>query len=96
MNEFEKYLPMPPHLGPPLPSILRACWPWVKQPPEEESTLPMAEAPKLVTAPAPEPAPQTQPVPAATQKTINYEVETPPELLLAGTPTRVSPGWVGV
>jgi len=96
MNELDKFLPPPPQLGPPLPSILKAYWPWVKQPPGEESTLPMAEAPKLVTAPAPESAPQAQSVPAATQRTINYEIETPPELLSSGTPTRISPGWIRV
>ena len=92
MNELDKFLPTPPQLGPPLPGILKAYWPWVKQPPEEESALPMAEAPKLVTASAP----QAAPAPAATQKTINYEVECPPELLSPGTPTRVSPGWIGL
>jgi len=98
MNELDKFLPTPPQLGPPLPGILRAYWPWVKQPPEREYVLPMTEAPKLVTAPAPtpKPAPQTQSAPAPTQKTINYEVETPPELLSPGTPTRVSPGWIGL
>jgi len=34
MNELDKLLPTPPQLGPPLPSILKAYWPWVKQPPE--------------------------------------------------------------
>jgi len=33
MNEFEKYLPTPPQMGPPLPSILQAYWPWVRVPP---------------------------------------------------------------
>ena len=92
MNELDKLLPMPPQWGPPLPSILRACWPWVKQPPGKEAALPMAEAPKLVTAPAPAPAPQTQPVPAATQRTINYEVETPPEIPPAGMLSKTPPG----
>jgi len=96
MNELDKFLPMPPQFGPPLPSSFKVVWPWLKKPPQKEYSLSMAEAPKLVTAPVPEPAPQTQPVPAATQKTINYEVETPPELLSAGTPTRVSPSWIRV
>jgi len=87
MDELDKLLPTPPHLGPPLPGILRAYWPWVKQPPGKESTLPMAEAPKLVTASAPKPAP----VPAATQRTINYEVETPPEIPPAGMLSKTLP-----
>jgi len=91
MAEIDKLLPIPPHLGPPLPGILRAYWPWVKQPPGKESTLPMAEAPKLVTVPEPEPAP----VPAATQRAINYEVESPPEIPSAGTP-RTSSDWIKV
>ena len=33
MNEIEKYLPTPPQLGPPLPGILKAYWPWVQIPP---------------------------------------------------------------
>jgi len=94
MNELDKFLPPSPQIGPPLPSVLKAYWPWVKQPPGEESTLPLAEAPRLVTAPAPTPKPA--PVSAATQKTINYEVECPPEILSTGIPTRVSPGWIRV
>ena len=35
MKEVEKYSPMPPQLGPPLPSILKAYWPWVRVPPPE-------------------------------------------------------------
>ena len=35
MNELDKYLPMPPQLGPPLPGILKAHWPWVQVPPPE-------------------------------------------------------------
>ncbi len=93
MNELDKLLPMPPHLGPPLPSILRACWPWVKQPPEREYVLPIVEAPGLVVEPQ-----KTETAPAApaavTSRTINYEVECPPEILSAGIPTRVSPGWI--
>ena len=96
MNELDKFLPTPPHVGPPLPGILKARWPWLKKPPQEEYSPPMAKAHELVTTPAPEPAPQTQPAPAATLKTINYEVETPPEVLSAGMPTRISPGWIGV
>ncbi len=94
MDELAKFLPTPPHLGPPLPSFLEARWPWQKQSPEKEYVTPMTEASRLVTAPAPTPKPA--PVSAATQKTINYEVETPPELLSAGIPTRVSPGWIRV
>ena len=37
MRELEKYSPMPPQLGPPLPGILKAYWPWVKQPPPVET-----------------------------------------------------------
>jgi len=93
MNELDKFLPTPPQIGPPLPRILKANWPWLKKPPQKEHILSMAEAPELVTAPAPEPEPA--PVPAAT-KAVNYEVETPPEILSAGTPTRISPGWIRV
>ena len=92
MAELSDLLPMPPQFGPPLPGSFKVIWPWLKRPPQKEYSLSMAEAPKLATAPLPEPAPQTQPVPAATQKTINYEVETPPETLSAGTPTRISLG----
>lgn len=92
MNELEKYLPTPPNLGPPLPSILKAHWPWLKQPPGKESTLPMAEAPKLVTVPEPEPAP----VPAAPHSSIAYEVESPPEISSAGIPSKISPDWIRV
>jgi len=35
MEEIEKYSPMPPQLGPPLPGILKAYWPWVRVPPPE-------------------------------------------------------------
>ncbi|MBA7606591.1 hypothetical protein ES703_13741 [subsurface metagenome] len=94
MNELDKFLPPPPQIGPPLPSILKACWPWIKKPSPGEGILPMAEAPKLVTAPASTPKPA--PVPAATQRTINYAVECPPEILSAGIPTRVSPGWIRI
>ncbi len=83
MNELEKFLPMPPQFGPPLPSSFKVIWPWLKRPPQKEYVLPMAEDPELVTAPAAEPEPA--PVPAAT-KAVNYEVETPPEILSAGTP----------
>ena len=97
MAEITDLLPMPPYLGPPLPSILKAHWPWVKQPPGKESTLPMAEAPKLVTEPqAPETASQPAPVPAAAPRSVNYEMESPPEILSAGTPTRISPAWIRV
>ena len=75
MNELDKFLPTPPQIGPPLPRILKANWPWLKRPPQKEDSLSMAEAPELVKAP----------VPAAT-KAVNYEVETPPEILSAGTP----------
>ena len=95
MNELDKFLPPPPQIGPPLPSILKAYWPWVKSPPSSPPVLAVAEtapAPELVTSPAPKPAP----VPAATRKTINYEVECPPEILSAGIPTRVSPGWIRI
>lgn len=37
MNAIEKYSPMPPHLGPPLPGIMKAYWPWVRVPPPEVS-----------------------------------------------------------
>ena len=37
MNEIDKYAPMPPQLGPPLPGILKAYWPWVKQTPQVET-----------------------------------------------------------
>ena len=80
MNELDKFLPTPPQIGPPLPRILKANWPWLKKPPQKEYILPMAEDPELVTAPEPEPAQ----VPAAT-KAVNYEVETPPEIFSAGT-----------
>jgi len=96
MAELSDLLPMSPQFGPPLPGSFKVLWPWVKKPPEREYVLPMTEAPKLVRAPAPEPAPQTQPVPVATQRSINYEVETPPELFSAGTPTRISQGWIRV
>ena len=94
MNELDKFLPPSPQMGPPLPGILKAYWPWVKQSPEEKSALPMAEAPRLVTAPASTPKPA--PVSAAAQRTINYAVECPPEILSAGIPTRVSPGWIRI
>lgn len=49
----------------------------------------MAEAPKLVTEPqAPEAASQTEPVPAAAQRAVNYAVESPPEIpsaMVSGT-----------
>ena len=80
MAEITGLLPMPPQFGPPLPSSFKVIWPWLKKPPQKEHILPMAEDPELVTAPEPEPAP----VPAAT-KAVNYEVETPPEILSAGT-----------
>jgi len=41
MNELEKFLPTPPNIGPPLPGILQARWPWAKQPPP----APMAKSP---------------------------------------------------
>lgn len=94
MNELDKLLPMPPQFGPPLPGSFKVLWPWVRQPPEREYVLPIVEAPKLAPAPAPEPAPE--PVPAATQGAINYEIECPPEILSPGTPTRISPGWIGI
>ncbi len=75
MDELAKFLPTPPHLGPPLPSFLEARWPWQKQSPEKEYVTPTAEAPELVTAPVPE---QAQPVTAAvTQRAVNYEMEAP-------------------
>ena len=49
MQEIEKYSPMPPQLGPPLPSILKAYWPWVKSPPpppSPEPKLPQATPPR--------------------------------------------------
>lgn len=75
MAEITGLLPMPPQFGPPLPSSFKVIWPWLKRPPQKEDSLSMAEAPELVKAP----------VPAAT-KAVNYEVETPPEILSAGTP----------
>lgn len=93
MNELDKFLPTPPQVGPPLPSILRAHWPWLKQPPEKEKVLPIAEAPELVTAPAPVSEPAR--VSVATQA-VNYEVESPPEVSSVGMPSRISPDWIRV
>jgi len=54
----------------------------------------MAEAPKLVTVSATESKPA--PVPAAAQRDVDYEIESPPEIFSAGTPTRISPAWIRV
>jgi len=94
MAELSDLLPMPPQFGPPLPGSFKVLWPWLKRASQKEYVLPIVEAPELVTEPqAPEAASQTEPVPAAAKRAVNYEVESPPEILSAGTPTRISEGW---
>ena len=46
MNELEKYSLMPPQLGPPLPGILKAYWPWVRVPPPEVPKPRAVETPR--------------------------------------------------
>ena len=92
MAELSDLLPMPPQFGPPLPSSFKVIWPWLKRPSQKEYVPPMAEAPQLVTASAPESKPA--PVPVAAQRAINYEVESPPELLAELSPIRISPSWL--
>ena len=93
MNEFEKYLPMPPRIGPPLPRILQARWPWLKQPPQMRYVLPMGDEPEVVLEPeetetAPPPAPVTL------HRASEYKVECPPELLHELSPIRIDPSWL--
>ena len=91
MNELDKLLPTPPQLGPPLPGILKAHWPWVKNPPPAPSVRAVAE-----TAPAPElsPAPALTPSAAATFHRATEYVECPPELLHKLSPVRIDPSWL--
>lgn len=84
MNELDKFLPTPPNIGPPLPSILQARWPWLKQ----SSPTPVL----AVAAPAPEPAPAA---PTRLRRASDYaQVEPPPELLHKLSPIRVDPSWL--
>ena len=92
MAEINKLLPMPPQLGPPLPGVLRAYWPWLKQPPRREYVLPIFEEPELIIEPQepePEAAPQTQPAPVPAHSSIAYDVESPPEIPSAEPPSGI-------
>ena len=95
MAELSDLLPMPPQFGPPLPSSFKVLWPWLKKPSERKYVLPIVETPELVIEPQ-----ETEPAPAGTaavpQRAVNYEVESPPEILSAGTPTRISPDWIRI
>ena len=45
---MNRYLPMPPHLGPPLPQGGLRFWPWVRNPQEDEKESPMPEEAEYV------------------------------------------------
>jgi len=94
MAEITDLLPMPPQFGPPLPGSFKVLWPWLKKPPEREYVLPIVEAPELVVKPQKTETAPAAPVPAATQRAINYEIESPPEVSSAGMPSRISPDWI--
>ena len=93
MNELGKFLPTPPQIGPPLPRILQARWPWLRQPPQRQYVLPIREEPEVVVE-----SPKTETAPASTPATLHraseYEVECPPELLHELTPIRIDPSWL--
>ena len=95
MNGLDKFLPTPPNVGPPLPSILKAYWPWLKQPPRREYVLPITEEPELVVESQKTEQVLTQ-APASAPSSIAYEIESPPEVSSAGMPSRISPDWIRV
>ena len=80
MNELDKYLPAPPNVGPPLPRILQARWPWVTKPPQRQYVLPIIEEPEVIVEPQEtEPSPTPLTPAAVTPSYIVYEIECPPE-----------------
>jgi len=92
MNELDNYLPTSPNIGPPLPRILRAQWPWLKQPsPPPVLAVKETPSPTPTSAPAPEQAP---PAPARLRRASDYQVETPPELIHELSPIRIDPSWL--
>lgn len=91
MNAIEKLLPMPPQLGPPLPSILKAYWPWIAKPPQRQYVLPIREEPEVVVE---SPKIETAPTSAVLHRASEYAVECPPELLHELSPIRISPSWL--
>ena len=89
MNELDKFLPTPPQIGPPLPRILQARWPWLKQPPQMRYVLPIREEPEVVVE-----SRKTETAPATLHRASEYEVECPPELLHELSPIRIDPSWL--
>ena len=80
MNAIERLLPLPPQLGPPLPGIFKAYWPWIAKLPQRQYVLPIIEEPEVIVEPQEaEPSPTPLTPATVTPSSMVYETECPPE-----------------